>query len=79
MFTFTSALITCDLFQPEIKLISTQHARHFFDVDSVSCPAYTDESEWEVCNIFVFFLQFLGVFASVLLKRKLTMILKFVL
>ena len=36
------------LFQPEVQLITTKSSRHFFDVEIVDCPVYTDENEWEV-------------------------------
>ena len=36
------------LFQPEVRLVTTEHSRHFFDVNDVACRVYKDEDEWEV-------------------------------
>ncbi|KAK7489227.1 hypothetical protein BaRGS_00019479, partial [Batillaria attramentaria] len=32
---------------PEVKLITTKNSRHIFDVDSITCPVFTDENEWK--------------------------------
>lgn len=43
--------LCCCLPQVDVRVVSTEHAKHFYDPADVSVKVYSDKDEWEVMMI----------------------------
>lgn len=43
--------LCCCLPQVDVRVVSTEHAKHFYDPADISVKVYSDKDEWEVMMI----------------------------
>lgn len=42
----------CSVLQVDVRVVTTDHATHFYDINEVPVRVYTDKDEWEVSTAF---------------------------
>lgn len=43
--------VYCSVLEVDVRVVTTEHATHFYDMNEVPVRVYTDRDEWEVCTL----------------------------
>lgn len=48
--SFGCLSLCCCLLQVDVRVVSTEHAKHFYDTTEVPVRVYGDQDEWQVIH-----------------------------